>query len=232
LDIGEEFFPILCAISFGMVLIIASTEYPGIWPNISANTPLSLLVLAIALLPLLILAGLIAQVLIVVTAGVSWTIILVSDLSATGNPIGYIRYRLALLAFERDETEFIRFQYLQQEKFWKALDGKSFEREVAQLFKKQGYRVELTPATGDGGADIILTKGKSRIVIQCKAYASKVSVAVARELYAAQFDFNATGAILVALSGVTKPTFEYCRDHSIEVMDLNQILLMHRNLST
>ena len=37
-----------------------------------------------------------------------------------------------------------------------SLEPLSFEVFVAALFQKQGYRVELTPPTGDKGADVIV----------------------------------------------------------------------------
>ncbi len=43
--------------------------------------------------------------------------------------------------------------------FWDRLDGRSFEEEVASLLRKSGYSVKLTPASGDGGVDIVLGDG-------------------------------------------------------------------------
>jgi hypothetical protein len=64
------------------------------------------------------------------------------------------------------------------------MDPLAFERCVGQLFEREGYRVQYTERTGDGGVDIILRRpgrGWSRregdlALVQCKRYASQHTV--------------------------------------------------------
>lgn len=42
------------------------------------------------------------------------------------------------------------------------MDGVQFEKLLAAVFSTLGYAVETTPATGDYGADLILTKDGKR----------------------------------------------------------------------
>lgn len=43
------------------------------------------------------------------------------------------------------------------------------EKFCAALWTKQGFNTYLTPATGDGGVDVVAIKGKAGILIQCKS---------------------------------------------------------------
>lgn len=44
----------------------------------------------------------------------------------------------------------------------------AFEKFCAALWRKQGYKTYLTPATGDGGIDVVAIKNKAGVLIQCK----------------------------------------------------------------
>src|SRR5579871_3597206 len=65
-----------------------------------------------------------------------------------------------------------------------ALDPLVFERYVGQLFALEGYHVDYTPRSGDGGVDLLLRRsGRHRHVtrkpialVQCKRYTSAHSV--------------------------------------------------------
>ncbi len=61
-----------------------------------------------------------------------------------------------------------------------AMDPLAFERYVGQLFEREGYRVEYTPRSGDGGVDLLLrrrkrgwrSRGGEVALAQCKRYAA------------------------------------------------------------
>jgi hypothetical protein len=48
-----------------------------------------------------------------------------------------------------------------------------FEQFCAALWNKQGYKTYLTPATGDGGVDVVAINGKAGILMQCKSSSIK-----------------------------------------------------------
>ena len=56
----------------------------------------------------------------------------------------------------------------QKEQYWIDMDGYKFEEAVATLFENMGYHSIVTPKSGDGGVDIILTKDNKKIAVQCK----------------------------------------------------------------
>ncbi|MCY0900224.1 MAG: restriction endonuclease [Firmicutes bacterium] len=63
------------------------------------------------------------------------------------------------------------------------MSGVAFERRLAVLFQDRGYYVETTPTTGDYGADLILTNGSERIIVQAKRYSQTVGVKAVQEVY-------------------------------------------------
>jgi len=48
------------------------------------------------------------------------------------------------------------------------ISWQDFERLVAEAFRRSGYRADLTARGADGGVDIILTRGGSQTLVQCK----------------------------------------------------------------
>ena len=57
------------------------------------------------------------------------------------------------------------------------MTGRDFEIYCADLLSKNGFtNVQLTPSTGDYGADILATQNMIKYAIQCKCYSSDVGV--------------------------------------------------------
>lgn len=111
--------------------------------------------------------------------------------------------------------------------FWRSLSGRSFERELAAAFERQGFAVELTPPSGDKGIDIVLRRNGRTTIVQCKATAKPVGPAVARELYGTLLASGADDAILAATAGVTRAAREFLEDKPIRVVGMAEILALH-----
>lgn len=56
------------------------------------------------------------------------------------------------------------------------MPGREFEEYLRVLFRERGYQVQLTPATGDFGADLILSAKNKKIVVQAKRYKKNVGL--------------------------------------------------------
>ena len=71
----------------------------------------------------------------------------------------------------------------------RSLTPREFEELVAELYAGEGYEVELTPASNDGGYDILARQkvvfGTFTTLIECKRYAetNPIGVDVVRQLY-------------------------------------------------
>jgi Holliday junction resolvase len=117
-----------------------------------------------------------------------------------------------------------------QKEFWMSLSGKQFEAELAGVFRKAGFRAELTAASGDKGVDIWLYTERGKEIVQCKAHSGPIGPAVARELYGTLQHFGAPAAILASTSGFTKGVRAFARNKPIVLMDLSDIIaLQERN---
>ena len=101
------------------------------------------------------------------------------------------RYLRDTLAFAKQQRKELRHKQNEHEHWQqhygslhvdelKKLSGTEFEDYLAQLFKSQGYQVEMTPSTSDYGADLILHKDQ-RIAVQAKCYTGNVGVAAVQE---------------------------------------------------
>lgn len=114
------------------------------------------------------------------------------------------------------------------------LSSREFEELVAELFSQQGFAVELTPETRDGGCDIIATKNIGglpfMLLIECKKYAKRnpVGVSLVRSLLGVQGDRKANKAVLVTTSRFTKSAREFAerQQHLISLMDINDLMEM------
>ncbi|MCE2405817.1 MAG: restriction endonuclease, partial [Dehalococcoidia bacterium] len=74
---------------------------------------------------------------------------------------------------------------------WMSPSGAAFERELATLYRRLGYRVESTPSSGDQGVDLVLRKDGKTTVVQCKGHQDPVGPAIARELLGSIVHFAA-----------------------------------------
>jgi len=88
------------------------------------------------------------------------------------------------------------------------LNGYEFEGYLVNLFKLLGYNVVQTSLSRDQGADLILSKGDEKIVVQAKKYDGKVSNKAVQEIVAAKNYYDADKAMLVTNSSFTKSAIE------------------------
>lgn len=77
------------------------------------------------------------------------------------------------------------------------MDGIQFEYYLSSLFKRLGYKVKLTRANGDFGADLVLVKENEKIIVQAKRYKNKVGIKAIQEIAAAKLHYKANEAWVV-----------------------------------
>lgn len=90
------------------------------------------------------------------------------------------------------------------------ISPRKFEEFIASIFKNQGFYVELTPESRDGGFDILVVQkdsitGDKKFLVECKRYAAenKVGVGIIRSLLGVVVDQNASMGILATTSYFT-----------------------------
>lgn len=103
------------------------------------------------------------------------------------------------------------------------LAPREFEYLVAELLSDLGYRVEVTPATRDGGKDLLAyldtALGTLLCLVEVKKYRRdrKIGIDLVRSLYGTLCDAQANSAILVTTSSFSKDAREFQRKHEYQL---------------
>jgi hypothetical protein len=93
----------------------------------------------------------------------------------------------------------------------RTLPSPKFEELVAELLIRQGYEVELTPPSRDGGFDMYAARhealGKFLYLVECKRYGESrpVGVEVVRALQGVVYDRRANAGVIATTSYFTSP---------------------------
>ena len=117
--------------------------------------------------------------------------------------------------------------------FWIALNGYEFEREVAHVFERMGYKARVTPKSGDGGIDIILEKDACRFAVQCKHHSKPVGPSPVRELMGVVASQRFDGGIFVSLNGFSQTVYDEVSSSSIHIQLMTlKTLLNYTHLMT
>lgn len=96
------------------------------------------------------------------------------------------------------------------------MSGHTFEEYLSTLFKRLGYRVDLTRRHGDYGADLVVTKGKTRIAVQAKRWSKKVGVKAVQEAVASKGMYGCDAALVVANREFTQQAQKLARANKVE----------------
>lgn len=106
--------------------------------------------------------------------------------------------------------------------FWEALRGLELEVAAARLFEEKGWTVQTTAVTGDGGVDLVLSKGSNLFWCQCKGYAKPVSVSAVREIAGVCSSSEASPMLLV-VNGVTNPAAIEAKKFAVSIWDAEDL---------
>jgi restriction system protein len=124
------------------------------------------------------------------------------------------------------------------------LPSRKFEELVADLLADLGYEVELTPATRDGGKDILAymttPHGRLLCLVEAKKYRRDrtVGVELVRQLYGTLADADASSAMLVTTSSFSPDAkaFQQRHQYKLALRDYGNIVQWieeyNRNRST
>jgi restriction system protein len=97
------------------------------------------------------------------------------------------------------------------------MSGHRFEEYLGTLFRRLGYHVELTRRHGDYGADLVVTKGKTRTAVQAKCWSKRVGVKAVREAVASKGMYGCDSALVVANREFTQQAQKLARANRVEL---------------
>lgn len=95
------------------------------------------------------------------------------------------------------------------------MSGRSFELYLKAQFERLRYRVTLTEASNDYGADLILKKRGKKIVVQAKRYDKNVGIAAVQEVIGAVAYYDADEAMVVTNQYFTKNAYNLAKQNNV-----------------
>ncbi len=133
------------------------------------------------------------------------------------------------------DKEIQRLEYQKKEnerrkqiQYWFNLSGYEFEKEVAKIYEKIGYRVIRKGQSSDGGIDIILwDSNKNKIIVQCKNHKKPIGPAIVRDLYGVMMAEKANKAILICSGGFTQGVLSFAKSKPIELLNVYKIIQLY-----
>ena len=101
------------------------------------------------------------------------------------------------------------------------VSGEHYETLCRNLLQGRGWRVEITPMTGDQGADLIADAHGRRVVIQCKFHARSIGNKAVQEAFAAIGFHGGDAAVVVSNASYTRS--------ARQLAEANGVLLLHHD---
>lgn len=102
-------------------------------------------------------------------------------------------------------------------------EGIDFEFWCANQLEKQGWRANVTKASGDQGVDIEAWRGGFCVVVQCKRYNQPIGNKAVQEVYAGKQHRYANAAAIIGTGGFTKSAIELAIATSVKLFDAEEI---------
>jgi len=134
-------------------------------------------------------------------------------LGPDGKPIEDVPQSIQVAVLDTNEALINRLR--SEPELLRDLSPRRFEEIVAGLLSKQGYSVELTPPTQDGGFDMFAARkdelGRFLFLVECKRYTppNKVGVSIVRSLHGVVQQKQANAGIVVTSSFFTRGAKEF-----------------------
>jgi len=105
------------------------------------------------------------------------------------------------------------------------MSGVEYESYLSNIINSETtWLANQTKASGDQGADIIISKGPIKGVVQTKLYANKVGNKAVQEALASKKFYNADIAFVVSNAGYTKAALELSEKTGVKVLSEKEFL--------
>lgn len=106
---------------------------------------------------------------------------------------------------------------------WRSLRGVDFEHFLSRAFEMLGYHVELTKASGDQGADLIVTGKGTRVAVQAKGYADSIGNHAVMEVVAGMNFYQCTSCLVITNSRFTPAAIRLAQANGCRLIEGAQI---------
>ncbi|WP_139355939.1 restriction endonuclease [Clostridium felsineum] len=107
------------------------------------------------------------------------------------------------------------------------MTGEEFEEFLKAHFEKLGYKVELTPKTGDYGADLVLNRNGSKTVVQAKRWMNKVGIEAVQQVIGARAYYKVDKCLVVTNNYFTPNAINLAESNKdVELWDRKELISM------
>lgn len=107
------------------------------------------------------------------------------------------------------------------------MSGIQFEQRLAAYFMHKGFKVKMTSASGDHGADLIIEMGRRRIAIQAKRYGKQsVGNKAIQEAISGRIMYDCNDAWVITTSTFTKSAYELADKADVTLIDRSELIKM------
>lgn len=104
------------------------------------------------------------------------------------------------------------------------MSGRKFEEFLQALLKSKGYYVQLTPASGDYGVDLILSSKDKKIIVQAKRYKKNVGVKAVQEIASAKNHYRADECWVITNSFFTEQAKKLASSNEVRLIDRKHLM--------
>ncbi|UHA75255.1 restriction endonuclease [Paenibacillus sp. 481] len=106
------------------------------------------------------------------------------------------------------------------------MSGRQFEHYLGYLFRALGYSTKVTSASGDYGADLILSKDSRTIVVQAKRYSKNVGIEAVQQVHSSMNYYNASEAWVVSNRDYTHAATSLAKSNGVLLISREQLMDM------
>lgn len=106
------------------------------------------------------------------------------------------------------------------------MTGVQFEYFLKLIFSQKGYKVQTTKVTGDYGADLVMTSGDKRIVVQAKRYSKRVGIKAIQEVVSSIAFYKASEGWAVTNNEFTDAAVQLAKANEIKLIERNELINM------
>lgn len=114
-------------------------------------------------------------------------------------------------------------RYKSWHEFIQRVTPAEFERFCGWVFEQQGYQVQLTGQTGDGGIDMRLKRDGGLEVAQCKKYSGSIGSGAVRDFYGAMVGAGADAGHFLTTSRFTQDAAKFAKGKALTLWDRSEL---------
>ena len=100
-----------------------------------------------------------------------------------------------------------------------SLSGIDFENFLKDMFEKLGYNVQVTKASHDYGADLLVSKNGTLAIVQAKCYSKTVGIKAIQEVVSAKCHYGATDAFVATNNFFSKDAEILALENGVKLID-------------